>query len=62
MKVRTYKVLEHAVEVGVHYGWNRAHKHEDSPPPESIRESIIYYVMNELTEWFIVDDDEITEE
>lgn len=59
MKVRTYKVLEHAVEAGVLYGWNRAHKHEDNPTPESIRDSVTHYVMNELTEWFIIDDDEI---
>jgi hypothetical protein len=57
MKVRTYVVLDNAVEMGVNYGWNRAHKHTDSPTEEQIKQEIWHAVMNEITEWFTFDDE-----
>ena len=55
MKAREYRVLEHAIEVGVEYGWNRAHKHVDAPSPEAIQNAVCAAVMNEITEWFEFD-------
>jgi hypothetical protein len=50
IKVNVYKVLARAVEEGVAYGWNRAHKHTDTPSAEAIKEEIENAVMNEISE------------
>ena len=52
MKPKEYNVLQQAVETGVLRGWNRAHKHVDTPSPESVREEIEQAVMAEICEWF----------
>ena len=56
MKVKTYAVLQHAVEMGIEYGWNRAHKYTDAPTPNTIKEEIQFAIMNEITEWFDFDE------
>jgi len=50
VQVRAYDVLCRAVEEGIGYGWNRAHKHVDKPTPEAIRSAIEDAVMNALSE------------
>lgn len=55
MKVNGYRVLEHCVELGTNYGWNRAHKHVDNPSEQAIKEEIINQIMNEITMWFSFD-------
>lgn len=52
MRAREYDVLELAVEEGVNYGWNRAHKHVDDPDPESIKRAMESEVLNAITRWF----------
>ena len=48
VRVRAYSVVARAVEEGVAAGWSRAHKHTDSPEPETIRQEIDTAVMNAL--------------
>lgn len=50
--VNTYKVLRMAVEQGVSYGWNRAHKYTDKPNEEDIKNAIEEAVMGDICEWF----------
>jgi hypothetical protein len=33
-------------------GWNRAHKYDENPDPEAIRNAIEQAVLNEICEWF----------
>ena len=49
-KVRLYPILARAVEEGIAYGYNRAHKHVDQPSEEAIRTAIHNAVMGELAE------------
>ena len=60
MKAKEYNVVEMAVRAGVEYGYNRAHKHTDSPSEEQIKEAIIKAVMDDICEWFIFE--ELTKE
>jgi hypothetical protein len=57
MKPKLHKILETAVEQGVSYGYNRAHKHVENPTEGAIIDSIVEQVMNSLDEWFEFDDD-----
>lgn len=52
MKPNFRKVLEIALEEGVRYGYNRAHKHIENPTEGAIIDSIVEQVMNSLDEWF----------
>lgn len=52
MRPRTYAVLARAVEDGVSYGWQRAHKHSETPDAETVMEQIIHGVLTEICEWF----------
>jgi hypothetical protein len=59
MKANTYKILTDAVERGIQYGWNRAHKHTDTPDDREIRQQIETSVMSEICEYFTFDEPEI---
>ena len=52
MKVKTYAVIDRAVIDGVNYGWNRAHKHTNSPSEDEIKQQMMMAVMQEICEWF----------
>ena len=52
MKPNFRKVLEMALEEGVRYGYNRAHKHIENPSEGAIIDSIVEQVMSSLYEWF----------
>lgn len=52
VKVRLYPLLERAVEEGIALGWNRAHKHADTPNEARIKEEIERAIMSELSELF----------
>lgn len=49
---KVYPLLLDAVESGVRYGWNRAHKHEDNPSEEIVIQRITDSVMTEIFERF----------
>lgn len=57
MRINEYKVLGMIVEEGLSYGWNRAHKHIESPSPEDIREAQEDAIMMGLTEWFFFEEE-----
>lgn len=50
VKVRAYEVIWRAVNEGVGYGYQRAHKHTDKPSEEHVRDQIEQAVMNALCE------------
>jgi len=58
MKVGAYDVLRRAVEEGAAYGWRRAHKHTDAPGEDAIVDQIVQGVLNEVCEYFDVDDED----
>ena len=55
LKVNTYAVLEECIEIGINGGWNKAHKHTDTPNEEHIKEQILRYIMIEISEKFKFD-------
>lgn len=55
MRPKIYKILEIAVEEGVSYGYNRAHKHIENPPKEQICEQ----VMNSILDYFSFDEENL---
>jgi hypothetical protein len=57
MRIRAYPVLCRAVEEGVAYGWQHAHKHVDTPDAETIEQQIVSAVLNEVCQYFDFDDD-----
>ena len=52
MKAKEYAVLEMAIDEAVSYGYNRAHKHTDTPSEDAIVSAIQIAVMNSICEWF----------
>jgi predicted Zn-dependent protease with MMP-like domain len=40
------------------YGWRRAHKHTDAPGEDAIVDQIVQGVLNEVCEYFDVDDED----
>ncbi len=56
--MRVYRILSEAVDCGILRGFNRAHKHTDTPSPEAIQEAIHSAVMGEIVEIFNFDEPE----
>ena len=52
VRVRAFDVFQRAVEEGIAYGWQRAHKHTDTPSEEDVKESIEAGVLNAVGEYF----------
>lgn len=61
MKANEYKILDDCVIRGIDAGWNRAHKHTDTPSEYGIKEQIQHYVMLEVCENFNFEDININE-
>lgn len=57
MKPRYKKIITAAIENGVNQGWDYAHKYVSSPSKKDIKEAILDQIMNELQEWFELDND-----
>ena len=62
LKLKTYSIIEEAVERGISYGLVRAHKHTDNPSEEMLMQEIERAVMHELSEVINFDTDEVIEE
>jgi len=56
MKPNFRKVLEMALEEGVRYGYNRAHKHVENPHEDAVVDNVVDGAMNSLYEWFDFED------
>ena len=52
MKPKFTAVLEAALREGLICGWNRAHKHTDTPGEDLIRQTMEDEVWNALYYWF----------
>lgn len=55
---KVYPLLLDAVEVGVGYGYRRAHKHVDNPTEDALIQAITDAVMNEIFERFEIPEKE----
>lgn len=49
---KSYELLDRCIEDGVAYGWQRAHKHTDTPDAQRVKDEIVNAVMNEICAWF----------
>ena len=58
MRAKEYILMEEAVEQGVMWGWQHAHKHVEHPEPEAIKEQIVNDVLNEICARFDFEDTE----
>ncbi len=58
MKVKMYKLIQEIVESGTESGYNRAHKHTDSPNPDTIKNCIEQYILQGFDEVFEFDQEE----
>ena len=56
MKAKEYNLIVQCIENGVRTGWNRAHKHSDTPDADTIQQAIEDAVLNEICEWFDFED------
>jgi hypothetical protein len=55
LKPNAYKVLSRAIEEGIDWGWQHAHKHTDKPDDDSIKQYIEDDIMNCVCEVFDFD-------
>lgn len=56
LKVNVYAILTKCVDDGLELGWNRAHKHTDTPDKDCILQNMYDGVMLEISEFFKFDD------
>ena len=59
MRTKMYPLIEAIVESGIDAGWNRAHKHTDTPDDQTIKQCIEQHVMNGFDEAFYFDQEEL---
>jgi hypothetical protein len=50
IRFNAYAILSRAVQEGIEYGYNRAHKHTDTPSEETFKECIENAIMNNICE------------
>jgi hypothetical protein len=55
MKANYYEILQHAIEIGIEYGWNRAHKHTDEPIKEHLLSEIENGIWENIHNYFNFD-------
>ena len=56
MKPKLIPLIDRCIENGAARGWRIAHKHNENPTEESVKESIREAIWNELYEAFEFDD------
>lgn len=57
MKVKSYVILQRAIEEGYKRGYSRAHKYVEVPQPEALEEEILNTIMGEICDVFSFDDE-----
>lgn len=55
MRIKMYELIEKIVEQGTEAGYNRAHKHTDTPNEATIKQCIEQYIMQGFDEFFTFD-------
>ena len=50
VKANVHEIISRAVEEGIAYGWQRAHKHTDEPGEEFVKSEIETAVMSAIGE------------
>ena len=55
MQVKMYPLIERLIDEGIEAGWNRAHKHTDTPIEKTIKQCIEQYIMQGFDETFEFD-------
>lgn len=55
MRVKAYEVLARAVDEGIAYGYQRAHKYTPTPDAETMRAALERAVMDAIAEVFEFD-------
>ena len=58
VKLNAYAVISRAVEEGVTYGYNRAHKHTETPTEDQMVEAIQNAVMSALCEVMVFNEED----
>ena len=59
VRVKTYSLMQNAIEIGVTRGWRRAHKHTDTPDELCICAAIENAILEEIDERFEFDSDTV---
>lgn len=57
MKPNSYAILNRAVEEGISQGWEKARKYSDEPSKDIIFNEIEHYIMLNISELFIFDEE-----
>ena len=53
MKVKIYQLIERIVEEGIEAGYERAHKHTDTPDSVTIKQCVADYIMHGFDDAFL---------
>jgi len=48
LRLKSYDIVERAVDEGIELGYRRAHKHTDRPSEDGLKEAIHLAIMNAL--------------
>jgi hypothetical protein len=59
MKPNAYLLLIRCIEDGIRLGYNRAHKHTDTPSEQTLKNEIENAITNEICEWFTFDENSL---
>lgn len=57
VQIKAYHIISQSVGNGIAYGWNRAHKHTDTPDADYIKEQIFNAIMSNLCDILSFDDE-----
>ena len=61
MRLKTYQLIERIVAEGTESGYNRAHKHTDTPNEATIKQCIEQYIMKGFDEYFEFENENLSE-
>lgn len=56
MKIDHYKLICELVERGIEMGWQQAHKYNDNPSEQKLKDDIHSQVMTEICEYYRFDE------
>ena len=58
MRIKIYQLSEQIVQTGTDAGYDRAHKHTDTPNEATIKQCIEQYIMQGFDEYFEFSEEE----